>query len=595
MSSSNDNADIFMPTAEALEFLSSEAGLSVDEEHIRLLMQMHILPSYKQAESGLLYLRDDLLECVPFLRTVREWSGGAHRRGVTLFDPGQPSFADFLDGTRVWLPSANEYVDPAFYVGVRELAKLAKPIAPQEMTDQSYFPPTRITTRNNAVSSYAKRQLARGSVIRSARSGEFANSAYYMGCKRDLVGWLVEAFGTELGKDGVVADLMCGSGVVAGASARQWDTFASDSQGFCRVLAKVQGGGFSRFQGQALLDRLLPVAREHASQLGRTLKSAVESEDALFHEDIDRSLLQRYAQFVSDFPTYPKKGSSEWDPTAEVIQRQAAKIRIRPYVLFTAYFANVFFGVRQCIEIDSLRFAIDTLDDDTGRTWALGALVASVSKIATTYAGHFAQPLVRDWTKLSISSLARIIERRSWSVIHEFTVRLMNLSQESEGVSQAIKIVPGPWQEAINTMAELNRGRNVLVYLDPPYRREEYSRYYHVLETLLTYSYPESVGIGRVPSKGLNGRFVSEFFTRSADKMVHALASVIKSVVDRGWTCAWSYSDNSDANIAAVLEAVKSTASIHARSYVAPYTHRSQGAGRSPKRVSEHIILTRPR
>jgi adenine-specific DNA-methyltransferase len=36
-----------------------------------------------------------------------------------------------------------------------------------------------------------------------------------------------------------------------------------------------------------------------------------------------------------------------------------------------------------------------------------------------------------------------------------------------------------------------------IFYADPPYSKEQYSRFYHVLETLELYDYPESHGIGR--------------------------------------------------------------------------------------------------
>jgi adenine-specific DNA-methyltransferase len=41
----------------------------------------------------------------------------------------------------------------------------------------------------------------------------------------------------------------------------------------------------------------------------------------------------------------------------------------------------------------------------------------------------------------------------------------------------------------------VNRPR--VVYADPPYSAAQYSRYYHVLETLVLYDYPESSGAGR--------------------------------------------------------------------------------------------------
>jgi len=51
-----------------------------------------------------------------------------------------------------------------------------------------------------------------------------------------------------------------------------------------------------------------------------------------------------------------------------------------------------------------------------------------------------------------------------------------------------------------------------LIYADPPYTEDQYSRYYHVYETLYLYDYPESTGIGRYRSD----RFRTEFSLASS-------------------------------------------------------------------------------
>lgn len=45
------------------------------------------------------------------------------------------------------------------------------------------------------------------------------------------------------------------------------------------------------------------------------------------------------------------------------------------------------------------------------------------------------------------------------------------------------------------------------VYADPPYTKDQYSRYYHVYETMYQYDYPSAEGMGRARSD----RFASPF------------------------------------------------------------------------------------
>ena len=49
-----------------------------------------------------------------------------------------------------------------------------------------------------------------------------------------------------------------------------------------------------------------------------------------------------------------------------------------------------------------------------------------------------------------------------------------------------------------------------IIYADPPYSSAQYSRYYHVLDTLVKYDYPPVVGVGRYPPN----RFQTSFSLR---------------------------------------------------------------------------------
>ena len=212
--------------------------------------------------------------------------------------------------------------------------------------------------------------------------------------------------------------------------------------------------------------------------------------------------------------------SGRW-PLIENVEERKKDPSCYPYILFTAYFANSFLGLRQAVEVDSLRFAIDQLSSEAKQRWALGALVASVSRLATTYGGHFAQPLVRNWENVTLSKLRQILQKRIYSVIHEFSVRLMDLAKETETVSHPVHILPGPWQHALRELDEHSIAGPVVVYLDPPYKREEYSRYYHPLETLVTYRYPYAEGKGKTPSKKHGERFRSEIFYKKQSEDVY--------------------------------------------------------------------------
>lgn len=429
--------------------------------------------------------------------------------------------------------------------------------------------------------------------IDSLRSSQFAESASYMGSKRSLANFIIEAISENVSDNSYIVDLMCGSGAASSAFNLFWPTYASDAQQFCRILAKVQGGGYSLQKAKHTIDKLVPQFNKNVSLLENKINNFITEEDEIFHMDSLESALNKYQKLVYDFPTYPgTKNSSYWNPTRE-IKKYRTNNNSLPYCLFTAYFSNLYFGIRQSVEIDSIRYAISQLDNDLDKTWALGALVASISKVATTYGGHFAQPKYKSPDVFNRKNLLKIIDKRQLSIFHEFTVRLLNLSSESEKYKNEIKLVVGPWQLALNNIKSELVNKEVLVYLDAPYKREEYSRYYHTLETLIAYNYPNSIGNGKTPDIKKDERFKSEFSTRNINNLNSIFIKVISNILNQKYKCAWSYSNTGSANIDIIIDTIKLKYKCDVKVYSIPYKHKSHG-GRVNKEVIEYLIFFIP-
>jgi hypothetical protein len=485
-------------------------------------------------------------------------------------------------------------VPPTFYAGCNNLLRTAPTPSLFEGDDctESYFGLTRITTPDLSIIRAVAEQLKRAEVLRSSSAGQFANSAYYMGSKRALAPFLVEAISSVASSNTHIVDLMCGSGSAAGAFSHFWPTFASDAQHFCRALAVVQGGGFTRRRADHLLNFVIDRARHNIELLTHFVGDLVEAEDSILHDQFDDNTLSRYRDFTRRVPLYPSDATSEfWAPSVEVAARKRMPSK-QPYLLCTAYFANIYFGIRQCVEIDSLRYAIDQIADDYDRAWALGALVITMSAVGLSYAGHFAQPLLRSAEDITSASLCRVLELRAVSVLHEFTIRLLSLAEESERTQFTVQPLPGPWRAALAAVAT-HELTDVVVYVDAPYKRDEYSRYYHVLETIANYSYPSSVGPARIPEKRSGERFKSEFATRSNKAMKEAHVKVLSQVLKNGWRAVWSYSDAGAVNPLEVAEDVCNLHRCSVRSFATPYFYKGQG-GRQQKSVTEYALIFSP-
>jgi adenine-specific DNA methylase len=187
------------------------------------------------------------------------------------------------------------------------------------------------------------------------------------------------------------------------------------------------------------------------------------------------------------------------------------------------------------------------------------------------------------------------------SAWREFEAKFLSLSKESERTTNRIDFVSGPWRKTVQTLkSDLNK--DVLFYVDAPYKREEYSRYYHALETLVDYNYPSIFGKGRQPYKDtkIGGeRFSSEFFTKNAAKVEAIFVELFVEILSTGWKCAWSYSSNGIAQIENVLEKVSEITDCLIISFSTPYKHKSQNKPSSDKpstiNVEEYLFLMTPK
>jgi hypothetical protein len=178
----------------------------------------------------------------------------------------------------------------------------------------------------------------------------------------------------------------------------------------------------------------------------------------------------------------------------------------RPHTLVTERYANAYFGIAQSIEVDSLRAAIEVVfpeDSDPRRNICLAALIIAVCLCNS--GPHFAQPP----KILNLHSLGVIIERRARSVMWEFELALKRLAARPPLATPFKQVTVLNWSEALDGFLKAVPEGPRAVYLDPPYSKLQYSRYYHVLNVLLAYDYPPIHGVGRYPP--LDRRFSSRF------------------------------------------------------------------------------------
>jgi adenine-specific DNA-methyltransferase len=205
-----------------------------------------------------------------------------------------------------------------------------------------------------------------------------------------------------------------------------------------------------------------------------------------------------------------------------------------PYTLFVETYSDTYFGLEQCVEIDSVVYGIDRLVElsllsTEGRTWLLLALGQTMKSIATT-TGHFAQFL-----EPSEKTINRHVQQRKRSVWNEFV----------DNVAKNLPVGSKPWRstnrvfnaDSVALVENFQSQSDVprVIYADPPYTEDQYSRYYHILETLMLYDYPEV----RSKARYRRERYSTAFSMKA--RVVQAFESLVSGTARIGADLILSY------------------------------------------------------
>jgi adenine-specific DNA-methyltransferase len=356
----------------------------------------------------------------------------------------------------------------------------------------------------------------------------------YLGSKVRLLDAISSAVDSVDTARGPVLDLFSGSGVVSAHLARRREVTAVDIQEYARVLASALLSP-ARL-GSAKIEELIAAARLMAggaagTGLGPLLRYERAATDAL--EAGDPGPLCDIVEGGS-LVAFSRGDGPDRGQLAEALAGAAcAPADAGAPLTLTRYYGGVYFGYAQALALDCLLAAIRTLPASQ-RDTALAALLGAASECVTSVGNHFAQP-VRPRDKLGapkLSALVALTRRRKRDIFEAFASRL-----------KRYEVVPGAAKTAEAVQADYraflaSHKRHVAAaYADPPYTRDHYSRFYHVLETMARGDSPEistvSVNGSVSLSRGLyrSERHQSPFCIRSeAPAAFHALFSGVRQL-----------------------------------------------------------------
>ncbi|PHV39266.1 restriction endonuclease [Janthinobacterium sp. BJB304] len=168
--------------------------------------------------------------------------------------------------------------------------------------------------------------------------------------------------------------------------------------------------------------------------------------------------------------------------------------------LFTRVYSGTWWSAAQCVWIDAIREVLDDLKDkgqidkadfDFGLTCLMHAMAYT-----SQGTGHYAQYRdakteagMADINKYRCASVPRIFQKKFDSLLSWNLANVVDLDHQ---------LVAMDYRECLAGLSPS------VVYADPPYAFVHYSRFYHAMETVVKYDYPE---IQHIKSEIVKGRY----------------------------------------------------------------------------------------
>ena len=243
----------------------------------------------------------------------------------------------------------------------------------------------------------------------------------------------------------------------------------------------------------------------------------------------------------------------------------------------TAAYGGYYFSPLQSLRLDYLRSSLPRAKD--ARSVAMGAVVQAASVCAAA-PGHTAQPF-------KPNSTAGPFLREAWQ-----RDVVVSVEERARDINCRRALVKGTSRmEDANALSRELSERD-LVFIDPPYSSVQYSRFYHVLETVAFGNEVAVSGTGRYPPAGNRPR--SKYSLVSSSEK--ALSCLLDALSTKGCGVVITFPAGRASNGLSgqsVVELAESRFTVESMKIDGKFsTLGGNRKNRSPRHVSEELILT---
>jgi len=335
---------------------------------------------------------------------------------------------------------------------------------------------------------------------------EYPSLIKYMGSKSKIIDFVLDGI-NEAYAGGAICDLFSGSASLAGAIGQQCAVHSNDIQAYSKVLANTYNIAY--LQGDEPTDsQLYGLANEIFSRNRKAIKLSCSYREAMSLDEFNE-LEARQQSLIN------RKFRRDWH-------------------LFAKYYSGTWWSLDQCLWIDAYREVAEEYSHTPIYSVILSSLMFAMA-YTSQGTGHYAQ--YRDAKTIASKNDILIYRKKSISTI--FSRKFKQLIEQLPNEKPSLNHI----STTLDFSKCLSQFEGGVVYADPPYCFVHYSRFYHALETLIKYDYPEiQTQKGRmVKGRYRNDRHQSPFCIKT--KVEGAFETLFKGVNKSSSNLVLSYSN----------------------------------------------------
>lgn len=302
----------------------------------------------------------------------------------------------------------------------------------------------------------------------------------YLGSKLRLLDFIEENVLHVTGRNLGVCDLFAGTGCVSYRLSQNYPIYTCDIQEYSEVICNALLGEH-KVPG-SLVETVLNAA---SSSLTHTLLEAfqplIQKEECgiqYCNLEILSAVIENGSVEVFTLEPKPSLIERELLSTYSNLKRNGL---LDKKTLISRYYGGVYFSYRQAVYIDIFLETIEKNVPAKYKDLFLAALLSTASDLVNTVGKHFAQPLKARDSQGHIKKTVynKALANKTVNVVSLYEKWLRKYIDLPQSHFKNV-VFKGDYLDCLRSLPD-----NVkTVYADPPYTRDHYSRFYHVLETM---------------------------------------------------------------------------------------------------------------